>query len=541
MKVFSLTGIKRKSFINKDEYMGKFNDILDQFSDDHPFSMFTKILNGSGNGNEEKKVRRSYGNQPLSLFDISGEEIIELQPEDRLNLRVDGNAKKTIVEAVGSENKSTVITSCDVVSNASDQKEIMTMMNTLVQDINRARRNGAEGITIPINEYELVAYIRNRPSIEIDLDYLEDTINRLKKDDLLTAFIEDLHQNKRVDIYTANNNIYCVEATNILKNEFEKFSNIHFYELSESHNHIVYWNDEAILNNLKLSPEAVSIGIGLAGEKPAHAISIRNDINASVVRKTSFMINHTMNVREEMLDAQFVKHAVGIEEIARKRDMSEEVKNKVLLELAVAEAKFRFDEVRINEFLKAVNDIYYTEGKMKLVKAPFNDANLILNSIPEAMSGLLVEIGNSQIIYYGYDSSAKLLIDKYRWVDMGYGRAGHDATRDTIKEYERQASDMTVRTRFTAEMNSILIENEGRSASASYKYVRDLVLKYKDIGLDSNEQIELLLEVPVINDPSYRVSIENIIKETLTKESPFRMFGEIRKGIKKKKAAEPEG
>ena len=515
--------------------MGKFNDILDQFSEDHPLSMFTRILNGSGNEKEENKVKRSYGNQPLSLYDISGEEIIELKPEDRLNLRVDVNEKKTVVEVVDSEKGNTVITSCDVVSNASDQKEIMNMLNTLVQDISKARRNGVEGIIVPINEYELVAYIRNRPSIEVDLDYLEDVINSLRKDDLLTTFVADLHQNKRVDIYTVNNNIYTVEASNILRNEFEKFSNIHFYDLNEGHNSIVYWNDEVILNNMKVSPEAVSIGIGLAGEKPAHAISIRNDINASVVRKAAFMINHTMNVREEMLDAQFVKHAVGIEEIARKRDMSEEVKNKVLLELAIAEAKFRYDEVRINDFLKAVNDVYYTEGKMKLVKVPFNDPNLILNSISESMSGLLIEIGYSQIIYYGYDSSAKHLVDKYKWIDMGYGRAGHDATRDTIKEYEKQASDMTVRTRYTAELNSVLIENEGRSASASYKYVRDVVQKFKDIGLDAREQIELLMEVPVINDPGYRTSIENIIKETLTKESPFRMFGEIRKGTRTRK------
>ncbi|WP_036608905.1 hypothetical protein [Oribacterium sp. P6A1] len=513
--------------------MGRFNDILDQFSDDNPLSMFTKIL--GGNVKDEDNVRHSYGNQPLWIYDISGEEIKELQPEDRIYVRTDSVKNKILVEASDGEGKATVITACDVSQNANDQKEISNMMNTLVQDISRARRNGAEGITVPVNEYELVAYIRNRPSIEIDLDRLEDAINHHRKDEVLSDFVNDLHQNKRVDIYTAANNIYNAEAAHILKTEFAKFSNIHFYDLNESYNHMVYWNDEVILNNIKFSPEAVIIGIGLAGEKPVHAISIRNDIHSSVIKKISFMVNHAMNVREEMLDAQFVKHAMGIEEIARNRNMSEEVKNKVLIELAIAEAKYRYDDLRINEFLKAVIDVYYTEGQMKMVKVPFNDPNLIMNLIPDAMSGLLVEIGDNQIIYYGFDSSAKLLIDKYRWIDMGYGRAGHDASRANMKQFEKQASDMTLRTRYISEMNNVLIGNESRSANASYKYVRDVAVKYKDIGLDAENQIELLQEVPVINDPSYRTSIENIIKETITKESPFRMFGEIRKGAKPRK------
>jgi hypothetical protein len=45
--------------------MGRFNDILDQFSEDHPLSMFTKILNGSGK--DEEAERHTYGNQPLGL------------------------------------------------------------------------------------------------------------------------------------------------------------------------------------------------------------------------------------------------------------------------------------------------------------------------------------------------------------------------------------------------------------------------------------------------------------------------------------------
>ena len=513
--------------------MGKFNDILDQFSDDHPLSMFTKIINGSSK--EEEVARFSYNNQVLSLYDISGEEILELQPEDRIHIRKDDRKKQLLVEATDANDKRTVIAMCDVADNPTDQREMSSMMNTLVQDIQRARRNGAEGITVPVNEYELVAYIRNRPSIEIDLDRLEEAINQHKRDDVLADFINDMQQNKRVDVYTAANNIYNVEAAQMLKNDFGKFSNIHFYDLSENYHHAVYWNDETILNNIKLSPEAVIIGIGLAGEKPMHAVSIRNDSESSVVQKIAFMINHMMNVREEMLDAQFLKHAKGIEEIARKRDMSDEVKNKVLLDLAISEARFRYDDQKINEFLNAVINVYYTEGQMMLLKVPFNDPNLIMNLIPDAMSGLLVEIGDDQIIYYGFDSSAKILIDQYRWIDLGYGRAGHDASKANMRQLEKQASDTTIRTRFISEMNDVLIENESRSANASYKYVRDVVLKYKDIGLEAEGQIEILPEIPALQDQSYRVSIENIIKETLTKESPFRMFGEIRKGAKPKK------
>ncbi len=518
--------------------MGKINDFFDQFSEEHPLSVFTKILNGSNKDEQASVVRNNYRNETLSLYDISGDEIIELMPNDRVFVNGTDKSKQIYIEAVDAHGNRTVITTCDVADNFNDQRELSHMLDTLAQDIARARRNGAEGITVPVNEYELVAYIRNRPSIEIDLDRLEEAIDQRNRDEIVLDFVNDMHQNKRVDIYTAANNIYNVEATHILKNSFEKFTNIHFYELRESYNHMVYWNDETILNNIKSSPEAVIIGIGLAGEKPMHAISIRNDVNSSVVMKVSFLVGHVMNVREEMLNAQFLKHAVGIEEVARNRNMSEEVKNKVLLELAISEARYRYDDLRINDFLKSVIKVYYTEGKMKLIRVPFNDPNLIMNLIPDAATGLLVEVNDDQIIYYGFDSAAKILIDEFRWIDMGYGRAGHDASRANMRIYEKQASDMTIRTRFITEMNKVLVENVSRSASVSYKYVKEVSEKYNEIGLDADAQIEILPEVPVINDPSYRVSIENIIRETLTKESPFRMFGEIRKGKKPKNRKE---
>ena len=178
---------------------------------------------------------------------------------------------------------------------------------------------------------------------------------------------------------------------------------------------------------------------------------------------------------------------------------------------------------------------YYTETKMKLIRVPFNDPNLIMNLIPEASSGLLAEIREEQIIYYGFDSAAKILVDEYGWIDMGYGRAGHDASRVSMRIYEKQASETTIRARYISEMNQVLVANERRSATASYKYVKEVVLKYSEIGLDDEAQIGLLQEIPSINDPGYRVSITNIIKETLTKESPFRLFGEVRRRVKPKK------
>ena len=516
--------------------MGLFSD---HFTEEHPFGKISKMFGGGNEKEEQPAVKHAHNVDPLVLYNISGEEIKELQSDDRVHIRKDDANKKITVEASESGGRNTVITMCDLAANDNDQRELTAMLNTLVEDISRARRNGADGITVPVNEYELVAYIRNRPSIEIDLDRLEDAINQGQRDEVLTDFVGDLHKNKRVDVYTALNNIYNVEATHILKEEFKNFSNIHFYELNESYsNSMVYWNDETIVNNMKYSPEAIIIGIGLAGEKPQHAISIKNDIHTSVVRKAAIMVNHHMNVREEMLDAQFVRNAIGIEEIAKRRNMSDEVKNKVLIELAVAEARYRYDEMRINEFLKAAINVFYTEGQMKLIKVPFDDEKLIRNLIPDAMTGLLVEVGDNQIIFYGSESSTKLLVEKYAWSDLGYGRAGHDTTRQTIRQYEKQVSDMTVRSRFISETNKVLTENEGRSANAAYKSVRDLAQKYNDIGLDAENQIELLSEVPGINDASYRVSIENIIKETLTKESPFRMFGEIRKGARPRRRQE---
>lgn len=514
--------------------MGKINEFFDRINQDHPLSAFTRLLNGNDKG-QEKPVEYQYSNKPLSLYNISGEEIVELTPESKVNIKKKEGSNQIIVEAVNGQGVRSVITTCEAADDQNDLNEIDQMLKILVQNISRARRNGVEGLTVPINEYELVAYIQNRPSIEIDLDRLEEAINYRQRHEVLSDFISDLHQNKRVDIYTACNNIYNVEASNILKSEYQKYSNIKFYDLKENYNHMVFWNDEVILNNIKRSPEAVIIGIGLAGEKPMHAISVRNDRESSVIRKVSFLTDHTMNVREEMLNAQFLRHASGVEEVARTRNMSEEIKNKIILELAVAEAKYRYDDVRIHEFLRSILNIYYTETKMKLIRVPFNDPNLIMNLIPEASSGLLAEIKEEQIIYYGFDSAAKILVDEYGWIDMGYGRVGHDASRISMRIYEKQASETTIRARYISEMNQVLVANERRSATASYKYVKDVVLKYSDIGMDAEAQIGLLPEIPSINDPGYRVSITNIIKETLTKESPFRLFGEVRRRTKPKR------
>jgi hypothetical protein len=45
--------------------------------------------------------------------------------------------------------------------------------------------------------------------------------------------------------------------------------------------------------------------------------------------------------------------------------------------------------------------------------------------------------------------------------------------------------------------------------------------------MDAEMQIRMLHEVPELAEDNYRKSIENIIREVLTKESPFLNFGEI--------------
>ena len=93
--------------------------------------------------------------------------------------------------------------------------------------------------------------------------------------------------------------------------------------------------------------------------------------------------------------------------------------------------------------------------------------------------------------------------------------------------YEKQASEITVKINFVDSMSEVLQKNVGKSVSTSYKNVKELTEYYDSIGMDAEMQIQLLQDVPELAEENYRKSIENIIREVLTKESPFLSFGEI--------------
>ena len=93
--------------------------------------------------------------------------------------------------------------------------------------------------------------------------------------------------------------------------------------------------------------------------------------------------------------------------------------------------------------------------------------------------------------------------------------------------HEKQASEITGKIIFIDEMSEVLQKNVGKSISAAYKNVKNLAEHFNSIGMDAEMQIRMLHEVPELAEDNYRKSIENIIREVLTKESPFLNFGEI--------------
>ena len=111
-------------------------------------------------------------NDKLTLYSISGDVVVELMPDTKVSIVPSADKKHSSILAQASDGTTTTIMDCDMPEESTGRTELQKMMDAFVSDIARARRNGAEGIRIPINEYELFAYIRNRPEIEVDLDKL---------------------------------------------------------------------------------------------------------------------------------------------------------------------------------------------------------------------------------------------------------------------------------------------------------------------------------------------------------------------------------
>jgi hypothetical protein len=164
---------------------------------------------------------------------------------------------------------------------------------------------------------------------------------------------------------------------------------------------------------------------------------------------------------------------------------------------------------------------------MRRIRAPFNDLNLALNLCPDEKGGVLIEVGYEEIVFYGPERAAKALKDLHAWTDISPNLAGQKTDKDSYYMHEKQASEITGKIIFIDEMSEVLQKNVGKSISAAYKNVKNLAEHFNSIGMDAEMQIRMLHEVPELAEDNYRKSIENIIREVLTKESPFLNFGEI--------------
>ena len=493
---------------------------------------FKKFLNGATEYEadimEDEPDEEPEEDSKLTLQSISGKVIAELGRSDQVEYRNRKNEDEVSILVRRKDGESIKLISCGIPDSVSDQNELFHMMKMVTDDIGRARRNGAETIKIPTNEYDLYAYIRNRPSIDVDLDSLEKSIGTDTKSSVLTDFNSDMHSGKRVDIYFTLSSIYNEEAVRILRDVYAKYKNIHFKEIHLKDNNYAFWNNAEIQNQIRQDPSAALIGVGIIGAKPSHCLALVNDDQSSVIHKASVLANHQMTTREQLLEAQWVDHAAGVNRVGNKRRMSRDVIRKAIIELAIDEAKYRMPQSKIDVYADAVRALPQQNAGINLLKVPFMDKTLLKNMVPEIETCIVVEVAQRELYYYGKEHAIEMLKQQYHWKDGENGEAICDVVfPERLREYELQALAISLRQEYVTEMSALLASNKNLSVAKAYGNVKELVNKYSAKSLQMEDQIALLDLVENLKNENAKTSIENIIRETLTTESPFRSFGEL--------------
>lgn len=498
--------------------MGFFSDLFKRFEVEDEEETLEK-------NNRSDNRDRSEANA-LTLYSISGREITTLSPYTQV-LFLDSKEKKTvsIFYRDGEDGDVHTLLSCQTPESAKDKMELINMMRTLSEDIARARRNGVESIKVPINRYDLYAYIRNRPSIDLDLNKLESCLGTQRHYPIFDDFNHDIKTGKRVDIYTADNSVYNMEAIKILTAAYSRYQNVHFYELSNKTNGYVSWNHDMIVRVIKANPDAVIIGVGINGKKPNHCVSIMGDAHCSVIAKVSFLVGHFMNTREQMLNAQFNEHANGVLRIGKEKAMEEKVVDRAMMELAMEEARYRLPEGGIQKFVESVQKARQENAHSAEIHVPFHDSSLVMNLLPETRTGILVNVNMKKLYYYGNQEIINLLNSSYQWAIENPNTASVIvAPKQPVAYYEQQVEEITVRRKYIKEMNETLQENQKRSISASYQAISALARTYNRLGFSLEDQVNMLQHVPQLDNSDEMDSIVNILRECLSDEIPYQSF-----------------
>ncbi len=407
-------------------------------------------------------------------------------------------------------------------SSKSEKAELKKMIEILISDITKAFRNGVEVFVMPETDFDLYAYIKNRPSIDIDLEQLEQELNNSKSSDIKNQFTKNVQKGKRLDVFVAKIDLYNVEAGKMIADAYQKYPSVHIHEIESSGNDEITWLHNGIENVIRANPSATNIGIGVTGIKPLNGIAILQDDKHSVITKTASLIGKQMNAREILLDAQATKHAAGMIKVGQKRSMTKEVVVKAIHNMAREAALYKVHEFKYNEFEKAAESASVIENGLYCARLPFNDTVLVKNYFPESLTGLLVIIKDEELYYYGKRETMMLLTEQYGWKNYEEGVVNRKFdNRDAIYEL----SEMTSKLKYIDHINEIL--NKRDNIKLSYNEISAAAKKYdSDMGMDKDYQISLLKYVNALQNDEQRLnSIKRIITEALTQESPFQPFG----------------
>lgn len=422
-------------------------------------------------------------------------------------------------------NPATFLT-CEYTTSDS-KREIKSMMDILLADLQKARTKGVGNFVVPQTELDLYAYIKSRPTLDLDLDDLMKEMMENKEKKLRLDFQKSIQSGKKINIYVAQDSLYNKTAESILRNAYKQYNNVTFFDIHpEKVGGIVNWHNNTILTNISYAKNAFNIGIGIKGKSPTYAMSLVQHKHASVIKQAASLTMNPMNAREELLEAQATGHAKAMMEAGNKRHMNKDILVKSIKDLAKESAMYKYSESKWIEFESRAMESKSIENGLCIVRLPFNDPELIKNYFIEVCTGLLVILQDKEmeLYYYGESETIQLLSAEHGWTanseDFAYKVYDN---RKAIYE----VADITTKREFIKSITEALDNRD--SLRISYNAIGDVAKKFSEtLSLDMETQFKLLKYVePLKDNEKKRNSIQRIITEALTPRVSFNPFGEL--------------
>lgn len=412
---------------------------------------------------------------------------------------------------------------CQMPEGVSAQKELLDLYATVISDLKNALLDGRKDMVIPRNQYDLIAYSRRRPSIQLDFTKLQESVSSGTADAITTRFMNSVRAGSRMDVFFTRNSLSAETAAKILQNSFRPYPNVHFIEIYRGSDGLVFWNNPKIVQAMRTDENVVAIGVGILGKTPQNCLKITDEDGVSAIRQASALTDHTKNIREEMIDYQVKDHADGVIKAGRKWNKEYQFILKTMRELAVEEASYRMPESEARSITTSVmNSMDVERSGVKIVRVARFDRTLILNLIPDAKNGFLVEESNGIRVYY-HDVTGQL-VKKYGWIpsEPDWCRAPDDLPREDV---EMQADQAANEYGFVQDLDHVLKDNDSVSASASYYNLQRIVEKYADMKMSSDQLIRLLDESEEIKKQNLKESVSNMIRDAYKEDSEYMSFG----------------